>query len=64
MEWELRHRGLRSRDLNLIKPSGGGARQRKDDHGDKKGRDRKRGKERTSELTGGGCALSDSSGQK
>lgn len=44
MEQELRHRGLRSRDLNLIKLSGGGGRQRKEDHGDKRGRDRKRGK--------------------
>lgn len=32
MEQELRHRGLRSRDLNLIKLSGGGVRQRKEDH--------------------------------
>lgn len=47
MERELRHRDLRSRDLNLIKLSGGEVRQRKEDHGDKRSRDRKRGKGRT-----------------
>lgn len=64
MEWELRHRGLGSRDLNLINLSGGGGRQRKEDHGDKRGRARKRRKEITLQPTGDGCALSDSGGQK
>ena len=66
--WLTRHgssdRGLRSRDLNLIKLSGAWGRQRKKDHEDKRGRDRRRGKERTLQMTGDVCALSDSSGQR
>lgn len=64
MAQAVRHRGLESHDLNLIKLSEKGGRQGKEDHGDNKGRDRKRGKERTLEMTGDGCSLSDSSGQK
>lgn len=60
-EQELRQRGLRSRGLNLIKLSGG-REQGREDHRDK--RERKAGKERTLQLAGDGCALSDSSGGK
>lgn len=62
-EQELRQRGLRSRGLNLIKLSGG-REQGREDHRDKGGRERKTGKERTLQLAGDGCALSDSSGGK